>query len=236
MPMTGMTNETSVSFSPVSILSGIFRAINLAAARGTWQYTRVNTQKSKPQAETTPAERWVDEYGDYLYRYALLRLKDPATAQDAVQETFLAGIKGFGQFDGRVDVKYWLRGILRNKIVDHIRKSVREHPVNDDEGMDIIDSYSFKLFGIADRKPKPWQFHPSRDFEKGEFWKAFEHCLSQLNENMRQAFVLKMIEDMPTDEICKVMGIQPNNLWVLNHRARHQLKSCLEKNWDREES
>lgn len=191
-----------------------------------------NTSKTK---EPTPPEAWLDEYGDYLYRFALLRLKDPSTAQDAVQETFLAGIKGLDQFDGRVDVKYWLRGILRNKIVDHIRKSVREHPVNNDEGMDIVESFSFKLFGISDRSPKPWQFHPAREFEKNAFWEAFERCLDKLGDNMRQAFVLKMVEGMPTEDICKVMNIQPNNLWVLNHRARAQLKACLEKNWDSEE-
>jgi RNA polymerase sigma-70 factor (ECF subfamily) len=185
--------------------------------------------------ETTPVEQWVDAYGDYLYRYARLRLKDPSTAQDAVQETFLAGIKGLDQFDGRVDVKYWLRGILHNKIVDHIRKNVREHPIDDTEGMDIMDRFSFKAFGVADRSQKPWQFSPARDFEKNEFWKVFEKCLGKLGESMRQAFVLKMIEGMPTEEICKVMNIQANNLWVLNHRARQQLKSCLEKNWDREE-
>lgn len=192
-----------------------------------------NVSSEKP--ETTQPEQWVDEYGDYLYRYALLRLKDPSTAQDAVQETFLAGIKGLAQFDGRVDVKYWLRGILRNKIVDHIRKSVREHPVDDTEGLDIIDTFSFKAFGVSERSNKPWEFDRARDFEKNEFWRAFEHCLGKLSDSMRQAFVLKMLEGIPTEEICKVMNIQPNNLWVLNHRARLQLKGCLEKNWDREE-
>ncbi len=194
-----------------------------------------NDAISEPVPATAP-EQWVDAYGDYLYRYALLRLKDPAAAQDAVQETFLAGIRALPQFDGRVDVKYWLRGILRNKIVDQIRKTVREHPVDEEEGTSLLDQLSFKAFGIADRPRKPWQFDPARDFEKKEFWKAFEHCLGKLSDSMRQAFVLKMIEGMPTEEICKVMNIHPNNLWVLNHRARQQLKTCLEKNWDREEA
>jgi RNA polymerase sigma-70 factor (ECF subfamily) len=193
------------------------------------------SEAKETKRNTTPPEEWVDAYGDYLYRYALMRLKDDATAQDAVQETFLAGIKGLDNFDGRVDVKYWLRGILRNKIVDHIRKSVREHPVDDREGMDIVESFSFKMFGIAPRNPKPWQFTPDREFEKGEFWTAFEGCLSKLKDTMRRAFVLKMLEGMPTDEVCKVLDIEPNHLWVLNHRARNQLKTCLESKWDREE-
>jgi len=183
----------------------------------------------------TPPEDWVALYGDYLYRYALMRLKDPVNAEDAVQETFLAGIKGLDQFDGRVDVKYWLRGILRNKIVDYIRKSTREHPVDNDEGRDIVESFSFKMFGIAERSPRPWQFAPEREFEKGEFWAAFEECLSKLSDTMRQAFVLKMVDGMDSESVCKALNIQPNNLWVLNHRARAQLKTCLESNWDREE-
>lgn len=193
------------------------------------------SKKQSSPKELTPPEQWAELYSDYLYRYALMRLKDPVTAEDVVQETFLAGIKGLDQFDGRVDVKYWLRGILRNKIVDHIRKSVREHPVDDSEGRSLVDSLSFKLFGIAERSPKPWEFAPEREFEKGEFWQAFETCLNKLSENMRKAFVMKMVDGMDTETVCKVLDIQPNNLWVLNHRARAQLKSCLESNWDREE-
>ena len=192
-------------------------------------------QNTNPR-DVLPAEQWVDAYGDYLYRYALMRLRDDASAQDAVQETFLAGIKGLDRFDGRIEVKYWLRGILRNKIVDQIRKRVRMQPIEDREGMDILEHLSFKAFGIAERKPQPWQFDPHREYEKTEFWAVFEHCLSRLKDSMRQAFVLKMLEGMPSDEVCKVLGIEPNNLWVLNHRARKQLKTCLEANWDREES
>ncbi len=192
-------------------------------------------KKVKDATPTTPPDQWVEQYGDYLYRYALMRLKDPVNAEDAVQETFLAGIKGLEQFDGRVDVKYWLRGILRNKIVDYIRKSSREVPVQQDEGLDILDSFAFKAFGIAERSPKPWQFAPEREFEKSEFWQAFERCVGHLSDTMRQAFVMKMIDGMDSEDVCKALDIQPNNLWVLNHRARGLLKSCLEKNWDREE-
>ncbi len=206
----------------------------LETERSAWQHAfTMSLQPDKTNQSTSP-EDWVDAYGDYLYRYALMRLKDDVAAQDVVQETFLAGIKGLAHFDGRVDVKYWLRGILRNKIVDHIRKSVREHPVNDQEGMEILDHIAFKAFGIGPRDPKPWQFDPHREFEKSEFWDAFNGCLSKLKETMRHAFMMKTVDGMPTDEVCKVLNIEPNHLWVLNHRARRQLKSCLEKKWDRE--
>ena len=85
-------------------------------------------ERTDPHKNRRSPDEWVDQYGDYLYRYAMMRLKDPIAVQDVLQETYIAGIKGLEKFDGRVEIKYWLRGILRNKIVDHIRKSVRERP------------------------------------------------------------------------------------------------------------
>ncbi|MCE9614491.1 MAG: sigma-70 family RNA polymerase sigma factor [Lentisphaerae bacterium] len=184
------------------------------------------TDKPQPSPDD-----WVDLYGDYLYRYALLRLKNPATAEDAVQETFLAAVKGQDRFDGRTDIKFWLRGILRNKIVDHIRKAVREDVVEDTEAQGILDSFWFKHSGVAAIRPAPWQFDPYRAFEKTEFWEIFRSCLDQLREPLRTAFTLKMLEDQSSEEICKILGVSPNNLWVMMHRARSLLKTCLEKKW-----
>jgi len=183
--------------------------------------------------EVVDPEQWVDLYGDYLFRYALMRLRDKEAARDAVQETFLAGIKSAERFDGRVDVKYWLRGILKFKIVDHIRKSVRDQVVDHIDDGDILDSLLFKASGIPTMSPEPWQFDPQQAFDREEFWPVFESCLAKLKEPMRRVFVLKMVEDMESEEVCKVLGITPNHLWVLNHRARGLLKKCLEANWQR---
>ena len=174
---------------------------------------------------------WVDEYGDYLYRYALMRLRNPTAAEDVVQETFLAGIKSLERYDGRVPVKFWLRGILRFKVVDHVRKAVREDPVEDVEGLDIKDSFLFKVSGIPTMRPSPLSFDPHCDYEKTEFWEALASCMQRLRGNTQQAFSLKVLEGMSTEDVCKVLAIEPNHLWVLTHRAREQLKKCLEKSW-----
>jgi len=176
-------------------------------------------------------ETWVVAYGDYLYKYALLRLKDPMAAQDAVQETLLAGFKGLDRFDGRVDIKFWLRGILRNKIVDYIRKAVRERPIENIEEYQPPDSVLYAYSGITQMRPKKWQFDPEEVFKRKEFMEIFHGCLSKLKGPMQQAFTLKELEGISTKEICEVMDITPNNLWVMLHRARNQLKDCLEKNW-----
>lgn len=178
-------------------------------------------------------EQWVDLFGDYLFRYALMRLRDHDAARDAIQETFLAGIKNFSQYDGRVEVKYWLRGILRFKIVDHIRKAAKDQVVEHIDDEHVLDSLLFKASGIPTMRPAPWHFNPNQAFDSEDFWPIFEDCLDKLKEPIRQAFVLKMVEDMDADEVCKILGIKPNHLWVLNHRARTQLKKCLEAKWQK---
>lgn len=178
-----------------------------------------------------PSE-WVDLYGDYLYRYALSRLKNPEVAADCVQDTFLAGIKALDKFDGRLDIKFWLRGIMRNKIVDQIRKSIKSQTVDiSQEDEALMESMWFKYSGIATTNPDPWEFNPRKQFDNKEFWAVFIKCVDHLKNPIKQAFVLKMLEDKTTEEVCKVMDITPNYLWVLIHRAREQLKSILKEKW-----
>src|SRR5882672_7151320 len=95
--------------------------------------------KNRPATDAKPAtglsdpEQWVELHGDYLFKYALARLRDPARAEDMVQETFLAALKGGKSFAGRSAEKSWLVGILKNKICDHYRKASRETSFTDME-------------------------------------------------------------------------------------------------------
>jgi RNA polymerase sigma-70 factor (ECF subfamily) len=184
------------------------------------------------KTEIAPPETWVDRYGDYLYGFAMSRLRNPDAAHDCVQDTFLAGIKALDRFDGSRDIKFWLRGIMRNKIVDHIRRSVKENKVDiqaEDEA--LIESFWFKYSGIATTNPDPWQFNPRKHYDNSEFWVVFDRCIEQVKEPARQAFILRVLEDLSTEEVCKVMNVTSNYLWVLLHRARSQLKTLIEANW-----
>lgn len=186
----------------------------------------------KERTSITQPSEWVEKYGDYLYRFALSRLKNPELAADCLQDTFLAGIKALDKFDGRLDIKFWLRGIMRNKIVDLIRKSVRCKTVDiDKEDEALMESFWYKYSGIATTNPNPWEFNPRKYFDNQEFWIVFKECIENLNEPLREAFTLKMLEDQTTEEICKEMNISSNYLWVLLHRAREQLKSSLTEKW-----
>jgi RNA polymerase sigma-70 factor (ECF subfamily) len=180
----------------------------------------------------TPPEQWVDQYGDYLYGFAMSRLRNPEAAQDCVQDTLMAGIKALERFDGSRDIKFWLRGIMRNKIVDQIRRSIKENKVDiDAEDETLLESFWFKYSGIATTNPDPWEFNPRKSYDNSEFWVVFDHCISEVKNPAREAFILRVLEDKTTEEVCKLMDVTPNYLWVLLHRARQQLKVLLEANW-----
>src|SRR5690349_17067134 len=103
--------------------------------------TEANTPESChcPEQKTTGInsdplvnpELWVQDHGDALFGFAVLRVRDRAAAQDLVQETFLAGIKSKESFAGRSNERSWLFGILRNKLADYYRILSRELPFAD---------------------------------------------------------------------------------------------------------
>jgi RNA polymerase sigma-70 factor (ECF subfamily) len=181
--------------------------------------------------QSSDPSTWLEDYGDYLFRYALMRVGDQASAEDLVQETLLAGLKGRDKFDGRVDVKYWLRGILKHKVVDYIRKASRDTPVEDPEMVQMANSTAFQWLGFPGNKPEPWHFNPRRAFEQKEFWDVFSGCLEGLRGPMRAAFTLRELDGVSTEEICKALDVSTNNVWVILHRARAQLRDCLQQNW-----
>lgn len=178
-------------------------------------------------------ETWIDEHGDHLFRYAVVRLKNHAAAEDAVQETLLAAMKALDRFDGSRPIRAWLMGILKHKVVDHIRKAVRETSIEDLQPSGEESAFLMEHSGIATMRPPPWKFNPRKAFEQKEFWNVFTKCLEKLDERQHRAFVLKELEDEETEEVCKQMKITPNYLWVILHRAREQLKGCLSQNWVR---
>lgn len=166
-----------------------------------------------------------------MFRYAYVRLKSHAVAEDIVQETFLAAMKAKERYQGRSSERSWLMGILRHKLIDHLRKSSREVKIDDMHPEGFEDTLMFKEVGVPHWQPPKWQFNPRKVFEQKEFWDVFSGCLSKLDERMHTAFTMKELEDLPTEDVCKALGVEPTYLWVILYRARNNLKACLEKNW-----
>jgi RNA polymerase sigma-70 factor (ECF subfamily) len=176
-------------------------------------------------------EHWVDRYGDDLFRYALLRLRDTDRAEDVVQETFLAALRARKSFSGRSAEKTWLFGILKHKIVDHIRKVSKERSVEDPETPEDTLKNLFDDRGKWRVMPTEWTADPSKVLEKKEFQNVLEKCLSDLPPRLGDAFSLREMDGLDSKEVCKVLGVSATNLWVLLYRARMRLRRCLEMNW-----
>jgi RNA polymerase sigma-70 factor (ECF subfamily) len=187
-----------------------------------------------PQKISDP-NTWVTQHGNYLFRYALMRLRNRDLAENLVQETFLAALIGKAGFSGRSSERTWMIGILKHKIIDHYRKDFREKPITDlqthqtDEEQ-TIDSF-YDAMENPRKYPKDWMPEPEATLHSKEFWSTLQGCLGHLPAKTAHAFTLRELDDMDTSDICKELGITPTNLWVMLHRARLQLRECLERNW-----
>lgn len=200
--------------------------------------TPVPPAKESPTASArlSDPERWVEEYGDYLFKFALARLRDSARAEDMVQETFLAALKGRESFAGRSAEKSWLVGILKNKICDHYRKASRETSFtdlefySDEEGDRFIPDGPFKDGWIHELGPQEWS-NPGASLDNEVFWKTYRDCSNKLPKNISTVFNLREVDGVESKEICAMLSITENNLWVMLHRARMALRRCLEMRW-----
>ena len=193
---------------------------------------------NKPQniAKQKPGpERWLQEYGDALFRYALRRLHNNAHAEDVLQETLLAAFQARASYSGRASEKTWLTGILKHKIIDLIRKQVRESTVEDihalsdataESGMDDL----FDARGHWIHPPQDWG-SPDKALQNHQFIEIFEHCMGHLKPAHAQIFSLKELVGQSIDEICKELDITATNCSVMLYRARMGLRRCLELRW-----
>jgi RNA polymerase sigma-70 factor (ECF subfamily) len=163
----------------------------------------------------------------YLLRYASLQLRDRHAAEDVVQETLLAALAGEGSFGGRSNLRTWLTGILKHKIVDAIRRLGKEAPVS--AGEDELDAL-FDSRGHWVEMPGAWE-DPDASLEKKQFLAVLEDCLARLSSKTAQVFLMREHLGYETAEICKELALTPTHCWVLLYRARVALRECLQRNW-----
>ena len=148
-----------------------------------------------------------------------------------VQETFLAAMKSRERFSGGSSERTWLIGILKHKIVDFIRKESRERPYEDLEAVDATEEEFFDKKGRWRVGPADWQTNPRKALEQQEFMDVLKECLVHLSDRLSRIFTLREMDDMKSEEICKLLDISATNLWVLLYRARMKLRICLQINW-----
>ena len=187
-----------------------------------------------PPTPAAPADfrAQVERLRPYLLRYAALQLRDTSAAEDAVQEALLAALAGEANFAGRSNLRTWLTGILKHKIVDTIRRQSREQRAPELEA----DRDAAEFDGLFDSRghwaeaPEAWE-QPEGSLRQKQFLAALEACLRALPERTARVFMMREHLGLETPEICKELGISATHCWVMLHRARMALRLCLQTNW-----
>lgn len=171
----------------------------------------------------------VKEHGDFLFRFAFRKLGDRFIAEDLVQETFIAAINSRNAFKGDSSLQTWLVSILKNKLIDHVRKFSRETqlPQNDDDLGGIFTS-----FGTwSSWHFKRWDTCAESNLDRMKLFSALERCITKLPTKMRAIFLARHSKDAESAEICRELKISQSVLDTSMFRARLLLRSCLDKNW-----
>ena len=179
---------------------------------------------------TLNPDKWINNYADYLFNYAVVRVNDGDLAKDLVQETFYAGLRSAKNFLGKSTERTWLVSILKRKVIDHYRKT------NSEKGqaevrMNFYDTGENEGSWIEERVPQSWDNASEKTIENQELKTQLEVCIDNLPEKYAMVFRMKTIQEFETEEICKELDITASNLWGIIHRARTQLRKCMEDNW-----
>lgn len=174
--------------------------------------------------------RQLESLRPQLLKYAQLQLRNAAWAEDAVSETLLAALEKPQNFAGQSQLKTWLIGILKHKLVDQIRRNSRELSTTTADDNADLDDDLFQADGHWRDAPKDWG-DPEHCLRQVDFMRVLEACVDHLPGQQGRLFMMREWLELDTDEICKELSISPTNLWVMLHRARLRLRECLQLNW-----
>lgn len=181
----------------------------------------------------------VAEYGGRLTRLARSFSRNDAVIEEAVQETWMAVIRGIAGFEGRAPLRSWLFGILVNQAR---RLAVREHrqaqvaaggniapvaPKGDDEE---TREPGMGPGGMWVEPPAPWGMeNPESALLSRETLAVVEAALAELPEAQRQVLLLRDVEGLRAEEICNILGVSDTNQRVLLHRGRARVRQALDR-------
>lgn len=178
--------------------------------------------KSNNQVENIKSEHVVEEHADYLFQFAMSKIRNRELALDFVQDTFLVCLEKINQFEGRSSLRTWMTTILNRKIIDHWRKEKRTQGT-----VDISENENSIFSSDLNYIPKdPYQIS-----EEAETRFLLELCIDKLPDNFREIVHAKFYDEKNSEEISKEFNITSSNFWVIIHRAKAQLRACMDKKY-----
>jgi RNA polymerase sigma-70 factor (TIGR02943 family) len=173
--------------------------------------------------------RQVEDLRPQLMRFARAQLRNDAWAEDAVSDTVLAALEKPQSFSGGSQLKTWLVGILKHKLIDQLRRHTREvaSTPDDDSGLEEL---VFAPDGHFRDREQDWG-NPEAALGERQFFVVLQACVENLPANQARVFMMREWLELDATEICKEMALTSTNLWVLLHRARLRLRECLQATW-----
>jgi RNA polymerase sigma-70 factor (TIGR02943 family) len=173
---------------------------------------------------------WVENHADYLYAFALSRLNDEELARDLVQDTFFAALKRIDAFEGKSTERTWLTAILKYKIIDCYRKQSSAKVIFSEK---IEEPHFFEEDGHWAESAVPVAFGIESDaaLNQKELNGVLQDCMQKLPALWLSVFTMKHVDEELTETICTELKISASNFWVIIHRAKVNLRACLQKNW-----
>lgn len=181
------------------------------------------------------SEAYVQQFEELrpkLIAFTLLQVQDRGHAEDIVQDALISALENLDKYQGSAQFNTWVYSILRNKLIDYIRKSKRERErfANDEQEIDLNQFFDDREHWDLEEAPSKWD-SPEDLHLRSDFWEVFDLCLLHLPSSTARVFALRELMDLETEEICNCLEISEQNCWTILHRARLKLRSCLEKGW-----
>jgi RNA polymerase sigma-70 factor, ECF subfamily len=179
----------------------------------------------------------VRRYTPMLMRLARMYVPTDALAEDVVQETWVAVVRGLERFEGRSAFKTWLFRILVNRAKT---RGVREHRSipfasvaggagSDEDGEGpAVDPSRFTSEGAWTSAPRDWHDDPELALESDEALRIAREAIDLLPERQKIVITLRDLEGLSSDEVRNVLDLSETNQRVLLHRARTKVRQALE--------
>jgi len=208
-------------------------------------YTAAAVAKDAPPADAELVRRLragdeatfralVRQYHDTLRQLARAIVRSDALVDEAIQETWLAVVRGLDGFEGRSALRTWVCRILVNRARTLAVRDQRSVPMSalgpDDDGDDAIDADRFAADGGWQRPPTPWTDEdPGSLAQRRELVAVVGDVIEQLPERQRAVLVLRDVKGWDADEVCQALELTEANQRVLLHRARARVRDALEQ-------
>ena len=180
----------------------------------------------------------VASYHGAMMRLASFHVSSRAVAEEVVQETWLAVVKGLDSFEERSSFKTWLFTILANRARS---RGTREHRTVPFSSLEA-DEHTLGVPGDrfqtpADRwpghwsaPPTPWTDLPASSLEGKETRALISDAIRSLPPQQREVMALRDVEGWSAEEVCSMLCLSEGNQRVLLHRARGKVRAVLEQN------